>query len=199
MFTHARSGAVRGHCFQLVLAVVLYFVVAPSQASTLTDSRIESFMASLQDMQAIFEDSGEYSLDEELADDEDDMDMDFANVYSSMVEELSNHPPTQRKVSAIAKRHGFESLAEWARSGDQIYTAYMAINMEGQPAMDESAMENYMASLEHMPEEEKNNIRRMMGNAIKSNESIRNAPTEDIEAVRPYLDEITALHDMDAN
>lgn len=196
MLTHVRSGAVRGHCFQLVWAVALYFVVAPSQASTLTDSTIESFMASLQDMQAIFEDSGEDSPDEELADDDD---MDFTSVYSGMVEELSNHPPTQRKVSAIAKRHGFESLAEWARSGDRIYTAYMAINMEGQPAMEESAMENYMASLEHMPEEEKNNIRRMMGSAIKSNESIRNAPTEDIEAVRPYLDEITALHEMDAN
>lgn len=197
MLTHISSGTMHARCFQLVLAVALYLVVAPSQASSLTDSTIESFMASLQDMQAIFEDSGEDSLDEEFADEGDDMD--FTSVYSSMVEELSNHPPTQRKVSAIAKRHGFESLAEWARSGDRIYTAYMAINMEGQPAMEENAMENYMASLEHMPEEEKNNIRRMMGSAIKSNESIRNAPTEDIEAVRPYLDDITALHEMDAN
>lgn len=198
MLIHVRSGALRGHCFQLVWAVALYFVVAPSQASTLTDSTIESFMASLQDMQAIFEDSGEDSLDEEIADD-DDMDMDFTSVYSGMVEELSNHPPTQRKVSAIAKRHGFESLTDWARAGDRIYTAYMAINMEGQPAMDGGAMESYMASLEHMPEEEKNNIRRMMGSAIKSNDRIRNAPTEDIEAVRPYLDELTALHEMETN
>lgn len=167
MPTYMRFSPTPVHVFRTLLALMLCLVIAPAQAGALTGNTIESFIASLQDMEAVFEDSGE---------------------------EVSKHPPTQRGLSAVAKRHGFSNLDEWASAGDRIYTAYMAISMEGQPAMDESGMESYMASLEQLPEEERNNIRTMMESAIESNKTIRNAPREDIEAVRPYIDEITALH-----
>lgn len=199
MHTHTRCIPTHVHFSQILLALTLCLMIAPVQASGLERTTIESFIASLQGMEAIFEDSGEEALDEEFED--DDMDMDFTRIYSSMVEELSNHPPTQREVSAIAKRHGFKSLAEWGRTGDRIYTAYLAITMEGQPSMDHSEMEGYLSSLEspQMPEAEIEAMRQMMEGAIKSNEAIRNAPREDIEAVRPYTEEITALHEMEAD
>lgn len=192
MPTHMHFSPTPVHFFQTLLALILCLAIAPAQAEALTGKTIKSFMASLQDMEAVFEDSGEDVPDEEFED--DDMAIDFTRIYSGMVEEVSKHPPTQRKISAVAKRHGFGNLDEWARTGDRIYTAYMAITMEGQPVMDESEMEGYMASLKQLPEEERNNIRMMMEGAIESNKAARNAPREDIEAVRPYVDEITALH-----
>ncbi|PHQ25162.1 hypothetical protein CLH62_12505 [Marinobacter guineae] len=197
MYAHARRILTRCNYRQLSLAITLCLLVVPTHASTLKSSTIESFIASLQDMRAIFDDSAENELAEEFTDN-DDWNMDLTRVYSDMVEELGNHPPTQRKVSAVAERHGFESLEQWGQIGDRIFTAYMAINMEGQPAMDTGAMENYMASIENLPEADKQNIRTMMEGAVQSNEVVRNAPVRDIEAVRPYIAEITALHEMEA-
>jgi hypothetical protein len=192
MPNHMRFSHTPVHFSQTLRALMLCLVIAPAQAGTLTSNTIESFITSLQDMEAIFEDSEEDVPDEEFED--DDMAIDFTRIYSGMVQEVSKHPPTQRKIRVLAKRHGFSSLDEWASAGDRIYTAYMAINMEGQPVMNESEMESYMASLKQLPEDERNNIREMMEGAIESNKTIRNAPREDIKAVRPYIDEITALH-----
>ena len=197
MHAHARRILTRCNYRQLVLALTLCLLVMPAHASDLKSSTIESFLSSLQDMQTIFDDSEENELEESFADD-DDWNMDLTRAYSDMVEELGNHPPTQRKVSAVAERHGFENLEQWGRIGDRIFTAYMAIQAEGQPAMDTGAMENYMALMENLPEAEKQNIRKMMESTVRSNEVIRNAPVRDIEAVRPYTDEITALYDMEA-
>lgn len=197
MYAHARHILTRCNYRQLSFAVTLCLLVVPAHASDLKSSTIESFLSSLQDVQAIFEDSGESELDEEFTDNAD-WNMDFTSMYSDMVEELGNHPPTQRKVSAVAERHGFENLEQWGRIGDRIFTAYMAIQAEGQPAMDTGAMENYMALMENLPETEKQNMRKMMESTVRSNEVIRNAPARDIEAVRPYTDEITALYDMEA-
>ncbi len=197
MYAHARRILSRCNYRQLSFAITLCLLVVPAHASTLKSSTIESFLASLQDMRAIFDDSEAGEPDEEFTDNAD-WNMDFTSMYSGMVEELGNHPPTQRKVSALAERHGFESLEQWGRIGDRIFTAYMAIHAEGQPAMDTGAMENYMALMENLPEAEKQNIRKMMESTVRSSEVIRNAPVRDIEAVRPYADEIMALHEMEA-
>ncbi|WP_417568286.1 hypothetical protein [Marinobacter sp.] len=195
MYAHARRILTYCNYRQLTLAITLCLLVVPAHASDLRSSTIESFLASLQDMQSIFDDSEASEPDEEFTG-SDDWNIDFTRMYSGMVDELSNHPPTQRKVGAVAERHGFESLEQWGRIGDRIFTAYMAIHAEGQPAVDTGAMENYMALMENLPEAEKQNIRKMMESTVRSNKVIRNAPVRDIEAVRPYADEIMALHEM---
>lgn len=182
--------------------LTLCFLAAPAHAQTLNSSTIEPFIASLIELQTVLEESGEGTPDETF-EDEDGSDTDPTKAFTSLAEELDNHPPTKDKVSSMVKRHGFSSLAEWAQTGDRIYTAYMAINMGDQPEMDgmmdENAIEDYMTSVgDVMSDARKKEIRAMMESAMKSNEAINNAPSEDIEAVRPYADKITAINEMDA-
>jgi hypothetical protein len=197
MYDHARRIIIHGNYRQLSLALMLCLLVLPAQAADLSSSTIQSFLASVQDMELVSDDSEENAVEESFAED-DDWDTDFSRMYSGMVEEVSNHPPTLRKVSAVAEHHGFKNLEQWGRIGDRIFTAYMAINMEGQPAMDMGAMENYMASLENLPEADIQNIRSMMEGAVKSHEVVRNTPVRDIEAVRPHMAELMALYEMEA-
>ncbi len=182
--------------------LTLCFLAAPAHAQTLNSSTIEPFIASVIELQTILEGAEEGTPDETF-EDEDDNCTDPTKAFTSLAKELGNHPPTKDKVSSMVKRHGFSSLAEWAQTGDRIYTAYMAINMEDQPMMDgmmdENAIEDYMASVgDVMSDARKKEIRAMMESAMKSNEAINNAPSEDIEAVRPYADKITAINEMDA-
>lgn len=197
MYAHARHILTHCNYRQLSFAITLCLLFVPAHASDLKSSTMESFLASVKDMDTILDDSEENGLEESFADD-DDWNMDFSRAYSGMVEELGNHPPTLRKVSAVVKRHGFENLEQWGRIGDRIFSAYMAINMEGQPPMGTGAMENYMASIEGLPEADIQNIRTMMESAVKYNEVVRNTPVRDIEAVRPYMAELMALYDMEA-
>ncbi|MBU2953105.1 hypothetical protein [Marinobacter sp. F3R08] len=196
---HAHIRRITPHCNyrQLSLIFSLCLLVLPAHADTLKSSTIESFLASVQDMMPLFYDSEGNSPEESFAED-DDWNMDLTNMYSGMVKELSNHPPTLKKVSGVAKRHGFTNLEQWGQIGDRIFNAYMAINMEGQPAIDTRAMEDYMASLEGLPEADTQNIRAVMESAIKSNEVVRNTPVRDIEAVRPHLTDLMALYEIEA-
>ncbi|MDY6841278.1 MAG: hypothetical protein SV429_07220 [Pseudomonadota bacterium] len=201
MYAHTRPIITHCNYRQLSLVLTLCLLVLPAHADTLKSSTIESFLASLQDMESIFYELEENEPKAELADDAESDDevwsMDFTRMYSRLAEEMSKNPPVQRKLNAVAERHGFENLEQWGQTGDRIYTAYMAINMEGQPAMDMEAMENYMGSMEALPDADRQEIRTRMEAIVKSNEVIRNVPTRDIEAVRPYVTEIMALYRME--
>jgi len=196
MHIHAPRINIHRKSLQLSMVFTLCLLVMPAMAANLKSSTIESFLASHQDVTNVLEQTAGNQATE--FSDEDDWNMDFTSAYSGLAEELSNHPPTFRKVSDVVERHGFANLEQWSQIGDRIYTAYMAINMEGQPAVEPGAMENYMASLEGLPEADLQNIRTMMESAVGSSEKARNAPVQDIEAVRPYLAKIQALYETEA-
>lgn len=198
MHTHAARTDIHRHCLQLSMVFTLCLLVMPAMADSLKSSTIKSFMASQQEVTTVLDQiAGNQATD--FSDDDEDWNMDFTSVYSGFVDELSNHPPTLKKVSDVVESHGFENLEQWSRIGDRIFTAYMAIDMEGQPAVDTGAMESYMASLEEgLPEADMQNIRTMMEGAISSSEMARNAPVRDIEAVRPHIAEVRALYETEA-
>lgn len=196
MNAQARGVNVHRNCLQLSMVFTLCLLVMPAMAGSLKTSTIESFIASNQEVVTILDRTAanaatEFSEDEAWG-------LDFTSVYSGLVGELRNHPPTFRKVSGVVERHGFENLEQWGQMGDRIFAAYMAINMEGQPAADRGAMENYMASIEGLPEADLQNIRTMMEGAISSSEVARNAPVRDIEAVRPFITELKTLYETEA-
>ena len=200
MYTHVRR--ILSHCrfHQLTLAITLCLLVVPTQAAGLDDAIIESYLSSLKDIRPIMDDAEVIEPDSEHAD-YNASNRGFGSTYprsSSMAEELRKHPPTYRKFSAIVERYGFESLEEWEQVGNRISAAYMAINMEGLPAFDTSAMESYMPSMEDLPAADQEYMRNMMESSAMFNRAARHAPTQDIEAVRPYTDEIMALQGIDA-
>lgn len=195
MHSHATRIHINRACLQLSMVFTLCLLVMPAMADSLKSSTIESFLASKQEVVTVLELTAE-NQPTAFSDDET-WNMDFTSVYSGLVDELRNHPPTFNKVNGVVERYGFESLSQWSQVGDRIFSAYMAINMEGQPAFDTGAMENYMSSIESLPEADLQNMRTMMEGAISSSEMARNAPAEDIEAVRPYVAELKALYETE--
>lgn len=195
MHSHATRIHINRACLQLSMVFTLCLLVMPAMADSLKSSTIESFLASKQEVVTVLERTAE-NQPTGFSDDET-WNMDFTSVYSGLVDELRNHPPTFNKVNGVVERYGFESLSQWSQVGDRIFSAYMAINMEGQPAFDTGAMENYMSSIESLPEADLQNMRTMMEGAISSSEMARNAPAEDIEAVRPYVAELKALYETE--
>lgn len=195
MHSHATRIHINRAYLQLSMVFTLCLLVMPAMADSLKSSTIESFLASKQEVVTVLERTAEHQPTG-FSDDET-WNMDFTSVYSGLVDELRNHPPTFNKVNGVVERYGFESLSQWSQIGDRIFSAYMAMNMEGQPAFDTGAMENYMSSIESLPEADLQNMRTMMEGAISSSEMARNAPAEDIEAVRPYVAELKALYETE--
>lgn len=195
MHSHATRIHINRAYLQLSMVFTLCLLVMPAMADSLKSSTIESFLASKQEVVTVLERTAE-NQPTGFSDDET-WNMDFTSVYSGLVDELRNHPPTFNKVNGVVERYGFESLSQWSQIGDRIFSAYMAMNMEGQPAFDTGAMENYMSSIESLPEADLQNMRTMMEGAISSSEMARNAPAEDIEAVRPYVAELKALYETE--
>lgn len=188
-------GATRRLPSSLFWALMLGLIIAPAHAYALSGPTVEAFIASVKEIHKIGDDYEGKPLEEGLDEDEED-ELDFSNVYSTLVRELDEEPPLKRKISATARRHGFSNLTEWARTGDQVFSAFMAMGLEGQPAMDEAGIESYLASMEEaqLPEADMQEMRRTMASLLEANRKLRQVPKADIAAVRPYVDELMAIH-----
>ncbi|WP_166256932.1 hypothetical protein [Marinobacter salicampi] len=191
-------GATRPLSLSLFWTLMLGLIIAPAHAYALSGPKVESFIASIKEVHTIVENYEGSPLEDELDEDDED-DLDYTNAYSSLVSHLDEEPPLKREVSAAARRHGFSTLSEWGRTGDQVFSAFMAIGLEGQPAMDEAGIESYLASMEaaQLPEEDMQEMRRSMASLLEANRKLRQVPKADIEAVRPHVDELMAIHMVD--
>lgn len=169
----------------LALAFLLALMSPLAQAEELTDETITSFVQSLNDVKSI-----EAELDELTKDIDNKSDMpDFSRIFSASVEKMEGEAAYNRLEEHV-KEYGFDSLPEWSAIGDRIYRAWMAIEMEGQPPAEKAEMDKALAELEaatQLSPEQKAQMRAMMDNAVNAMESARDAPEEDIEAVRPHV------------
>lgn len=80
-------------------------------------------------------------------------------------------------MGELVEEQGFDSLEEWAATGDRVMVAWLALQMEGN---DVGPISPEM--LEQVPPQMRPQIERMLAMM----EAVRNAPPEDIEAVRPF-------------
>ncbi|MBZ2169721.1 hypothetical protein [Marinobacter sp. F4216] len=182
-----RSQSLRTFLYRpaFLLALILTLVSSLVQAEPLTDDTIESFMQSLNDVKSI-----EAELDELTRGIDKEAEMpDFSRIFSASVENMEGEPAYDRLEEHVDE-YGFDSLAEWSSVGDRIYRAWMAIEMEGQAPAEKAEMEKALAELEaatQLSPEQKAQMRAMMENAMGAMESAREAPAEDIEAVRPHV------------
>ncbi|MDO3721546.1 hypothetical protein QVZ43_07400 [Marinobacter sp. chi1] len=182
-----RSQSLRTFLYRpaFLLALILTLVSSLVQAEPLTDDTIESFMQSLDDVKSI-----EAELDELTRGIDKEAEMpDFSRIFSASVENMEGEPAYDRLEEHVDE-YGFDSLAEWSSVGDRIYRAWMAIEMEGQAPAEKAEMEKALAELEaatQLSPEQKAQMRAMMENAMGAMESAREAPAEDIEAVRPHV------------
>ncbi|WP_286221475.1 hypothetical protein [Marinobacter apostichopi] len=171
-----------------------------SSAEALTGAQVQSFLASLNAAQA---------LEPELEAIQDEMEAstmegnteapDFARIFSETVRNMEGQPVYDR-LEDIVQEHGFSDLQQWSQTGDRIFQAWMAIELQEQNPQAQQEIAEAMAEIEnspHMTETQKAQMRAMMEGAMGAMESAKNAPPADIEAIRPHLDELRAFSEAE--
>ncbi|WP_372994836.1 hypothetical protein [Marinobacter sp.] len=170
------------------LFTLLALFSAGTQAQGLSNQTISSFIDSLkaaEQLSSEFEDLGN-----EMDSPNGGSMPDFSSMLSDSLSELEGHQ-AYGKLEDLVQDHGFKSLEEWAATGDRIFQAWMAIEMEQQNPAARQEMDAAMAEIENNPNmtaEQKAQMRAMMEGAMGAMETASNAPPADVDAVRPHVD-----------
>lgn len=175
----------------LMLACVL---IAPKAfAQNLTEANVRAFLDSLQAAEPVL-----IEHEDELDEFEDDAEpADFSAIFSSGLEQMKGHA-VYKDIEKVIKRHGFSSVEQWARTGDQVFQAWVALEMEEQGPAAQQEMQQALAEIDnnpHMTEEQKVQMRAMMGTAMSTMNAARDVPDDTKRAVRPFMDELRAMSD----
>lgn len=172
----------------ITLFTLLAGFSAGTQAQGLTDQTISSFIDSLKAAERLEPEFEDLSGD---MDSQNDGTMpDFSRIFSDSLKELEGHQ-AYSQLEDLVQDHGFGSLEEWAATGDRIFQAWMAIEMEQQSPGAQEEMSAAMAEIENNPNmtaQQKAQMRAMMEGAMGAMQSASNAPPADIKAVRPHVD-----------
>ena len=180
-----------------VILTVFFFLLtllpAQSQADTLSDQRVASFIESVQAAQTL---APEFEELERQMDSQNESAMpDFSRIVSESLEQMKGHEAYGR-LEDVVQDHGFDSLESWGATGDRVFQAWMAIEMAEQKPAARQEMEAALAEMEnspHMTAEQKAQMRAMMEGAMGAMQSASNAPAADIEAVRPHVEALRQL------
>lgn len=168
-------------------------------AQGLSDREIKNFISSMEELQTMEEEFA--AMEEELA--AEDMgadDIDFSRMMSSSISRMEGTEAYSR-LEDVVEDHGFDGAEEWAQVGDRVFQAMMAIEMSDQAPEMQAQMRQSMEQIENNPNmtaEQKEQMRQMMGAAMSSMETASDAPPEDVNALRPHMEELRRVFEMDA-
>jgi coenzyme F420-reducing hydrogenase alpha subunit len=177
----------------IALALIALTLAPQAQARDLTEKTVRSFIDSLGAAETLAEDHQDF-LDA-LEAEQDDENMDFSTVFSSSLKDLKGHA-MYGELEKVVKQHGFSSVDQWGETGDRVFRAWFALEMDQQGGVAQQEMQQALAEIEnspHMTEEQKAQMRAMMQSATSAMDTARNAPESDKRAVRPFMDELRAL------
>src|SRR5690606_392207 len=141
-------------------------------AQELTDKTVRSFVEVMESMEPLTEKHTAF-LDE-LEEQESDEEPEFSALMPSGIEASKGHPAHEDRDDLV-QQHGSPSAEAWAQTGDQVMQAWMALEMENQPA---GMMEQMQASMEqienapHLTPEQKTELKAMMQGSLKGFESL---------------------------
>lgn len=182
-------------CLAFTLSVLFPLVAA---AESLTDENVRAFINTLKDAETLEDDFDK--LNQELPDADDGSEMpDFSSIFSDSVAKMRGHEAYDR-MEEIVEDHGFDSMEEWGATGDRVFQAWMAVEMEEQHpemAREMAAAMDQINNNPNLSEAQKEQMRAMMGGATAAMENARNAPEADKEAVRPHMDELRTVTKSD--
>lgn len=156
-----------------------------TQAEPLTDDKIQSLIDT-QDSLSGFD--ARYPGLEAASDALRDM----SRPMSSTLPALDRFPGARESLEEAVRKHGFESVEEWAKVGDRVYLASFAISMQDMSA-EERAMSEQMMSMDHieeMPEHMREEMRARVAQSRQMMNAVDNVPQEDIEKVRPFMSQL---------
>ena len=168
--------------------------VAAAQDGPLSEGRINAFMASMLDLEA-WGDAHEDDI-EDLDDlfSEQAMSGDFTNPFAAATRIIESQS-WAGEVKDIIRSHGFDGLEDWARTGNRIFMAYMAVQMDANKSEMDAGMAEALKQIENsgMSEDEKERMRQMLQGANQMASMYAEVPAADKKAVIPFLD---ALENM---
>lgn len=173
--------------FPLLIAMFA-LASAPTRAQDLSEQTIRSFIETLKAAESLEPELE--ALSEEIAADRAGETPDVSRLFSDTVQSLESKPMYDR-LEDIAQDRGFSNLKEWGTTGDRIFRAWMAIELEEENPGAQQEIASALAEIENSPqltEAQKAQMRAMMESAMNAMESARNAPQQDINAVRPHVD-----------
>ncbi|MDX1599457.1 hypothetical protein [uncultured Marinobacter sp.] len=178
----------------LVLALTLLLTTSPLAADSLTNEKVRAFINTLQEAETLEDDFDQ--LNEQMQGSRNPSDMpDFSSIFSDSVNQMRGHEAYNR-MEDIVKNNGFDSMEDWGATGDRVFQAWMAIEMEDQHPQMAREMAAAMDEINNNPnlsEAQKEQMRSMMGGATAAMESARQAPAADKQAVRPHMQALRAV------
>lgn len=185
----------------LIAVFVLTVTAGHIHAASLTDAEIKNFISSMQDVQA-FDDEYEDIDDFEGHEDEmlagDDMTVQEEPLLKS-IQRMKGHD-IYNKLEDVVRKHGFSDLEQWAQVGDRVMKAFIGIHIGDQQPNMQAEMEASIREIDenpHMTEEQKDEMKQMMRNAMSSMEKMTDAPSEDMDALRSHIDELNQVLDYE--
>ena len=173
-------------CFFILSLIVPALV----QAAPLTEQRVQSFIETMEDTESLEDEFPE------LAEMDDNEVEDMSQIFTSSVQKLDEHPEALERLNELTRQFGFSNAQDWADTGDRIFSAMMAINLQEMPADQRARMEQ-QSSPENMPrhlsEAQKAEIQQMFSAMQSMLEAAKNVPQSDIDAVRPHMDQLQSM------
>lgn len=187
----------------LLLLIWSALLAGPAAAENLSDRQIQNFIASLVELNAKEEEFASLKLEMEQEQEQKRGEMpDFEHLISSSIRKMEGHPEFA-VFKEVIEDNGFDSPAQWGETGDRVFRAWMAIEMEQQGATVNQDMARAMAEIDnnpHMTQAQKDQMKAIMGGAMSAMEQARQAPAADVQALRPHLDDLrAATEDQDAD
>ncbi|MEQ9547929.1 MAG: hypothetical protein RIK85_18160 [Marinobacter sp.] len=178
----------------LALVVTLLFTTSTLAADRLTNEKVRAFINTLQEAETLEDDFDQ--LNEQMPGSGNPSEMpDFSSIFSDSVNQMRGHEAYNR-MEGIVKENGFDSMEEWGATGDRVFQAWVAIEMEDQHPQMAREMAAAMDEINNNPnlsEAQKEQMRAMMGGATAAMESARQAPEADKQAVRPHMQALRAV------
>ncbi len=181
--------------FKKIIAsfIIAAMAAAPALAGGLSKDAAARFVATLADLKPIMEEIAD--KDETLGgfDVTPKRGEPYAPYTDGMAVLKERDPALHKKMRAITKKHGF-SLADWASTGDQVFLAYMALQLDQQDAASIAAMRDMdPALLANLPPE----MRAQMDQAFTMMEAAEAVPQADKKIVKPLVRDLEAFMDID--
>jgi hypothetical protein len=178
----------------LTAAFALCLISSPNAlAQGLSERQVTNFVDSMENLIPLLEKHEDYIRSIETK--RDPADMDFSSMFSTGLTETRGHP-FYSDLNDLAKRHGFANMDQWAATGDRVFQAVMALEMDQQPPGQLEEMQAMLAGLENNPQidaAQKARMRTMVESSLNMMESVKDVPASDKALVRPYKDRLQAI------
>lgn len=168
----------------IFIALILLFGATSVHSQSLTQSSIDKYIKSI-DMFMNTDNPKINAIEESFTNNQGiNFDTDADGNISIMSQMLSQLNSSQKDaLTVLAEDAGFDSIEQWASTGDKVSAAMMAIGMENEP-VDMSEMTPEMMAM--IPE----SMRKQMEGAMRMVKAVEKVPAADIVIVKANYDEL---------